>query len=209
MSVKTIVPMCLLVLSLGALFTSCDDISGSVVSFDMKFPAADTAPYVKFRQNMETLFVAFAKEYGKFQYKGANDPALKATHTVTLAIDSVNLIDPEVYKKVLEKVNPHIVASGIIAEVASLGGGGSARMSQALRSMIMQSITKGIYASNPIPMLWYHLSLKDLKTGEAMVNEIDSLETFSFTPITPQDQLSQMLSILNGKVRDKIPYFDD
>jgi hypothetical protein len=192
----------------GIVLTGCDDyidfnVKNTIVEFKMSFSYSDSTQFKKFYENMGNLLQAFSSEYKKFKYKGPQDTLLKTTHLIFLEIDQINLIAVDKYKILLDSINPIIDKEIKQSNYIPVG----VPLEETMKGLVQQWIIKGTYTENPIPKLHYHFDLKNIKEGYTMFSEQDDIETFSNAPITPNEQLSQLLAILNGKLRDKLPYF--
>jgi hypothetical protein len=198
-----------------AVLPCCNDhdsysIDKSVVEFTMTYGFPDSIQFVTFRRNFEALLQAFSNETSRFKVKSSSDSVVSATHVINLKIDQVNLLDYVKYKHVLDSINPIIDRKVSGAEYIPFPGGslaGSA-LAEKLRGLIEQGIVKGTYAENPIPMFRYTLTVMNCQNRQVVFSETDTVQTFSNVAIYPNEQLGQLLAILDGKIRDELPYFN-
>jgi hypothetical protein len=198
-----------------ALLPRCNDherynIDNSVIEFAMSYASSDSIQFVTFYRNFQELLHAFSNETHRFKVKNSDDSVLSATHLVTLNIDQINLLDIVTYKHILDSINPIIDKKVSGAEYIPFPGGSLAGLALAekLRGLIQQGIVKGTYAENPIPMFRYSLTVLNCKDRQVVFSETDTVQTFSNVAIYPNEQLGQLLAILDGKIRDELPYFN-
>jgi hypothetical protein len=197
----------LLTIFLILLFIVCENYEAdSIVEFNLEYISQDTLPFNQFERNISKLLYAFSKENDDFKVKEKNNNSIKATHLISLKISKIELIEYNQYKNALDTASEQIEKSAKRIKYAPKPKGWAMT---GLQNKIKQGLEKTMYSEYGLPNLTFELKLIKLDTKEDIINIKERIETYSNSPLTRKDQLSQLLSILNGKLREELPYIGD
>lgn len=210
---KSVVKIVIPIIIIALIFNCKKYPAGSVVDLKFNCSYQDTTAFNKLFENLMMVLSAFAKENKDFSiFTAEKDSPDDITHQITVNVDTIILIDYQKYKAALDSVNPELDNSlkGISILSGILPGNGLAGIAgrENARAGLSSWAINNKYGSSLHARLFYRLEVRDIQKGEDLISHFDTLRVYSNTPILKKDQLQQLISVLFGAIRERLPFCD-